>query len=177
MKKLLLFTLLYVAVATGSAYACSNLIVTKGASKDGSVFVTYTADSHSLYGELYFWAAAKHKPGAMRAIKEWDSGKPLGMIREAPETYRVIGNMNEHSVVIGETTYTGRTELIDTTAIMDYGSLIYVALTRAKTAREAVKTMTDLVAEYGYYSGGESISIADPNEAWILEMIGKGAGN
>ena len=177
MKKLFAFTLLYLAVATGSAYACSNLIVTKGASKDGSVFVTYTADSHSLYGELYFWAAAKHKPGAMRAIKEWDSGKPLGVIKEVPETYRVIGNMNEHSVVIGETTYTGRTELIDTTAIMDYGSLIYVTLTRAKTAREAVKTMTGLVAEYGYYSSGESFSIADPNEAWILEMIGKGPGN
>jgi dipeptidase len=177
MKKLIFLTLVYLAVATGSAYACTNLLVTKGASKDGSTFVSYSADSHSLYGELYFWAAAKHKAGAMRTITEWDTGKPLGVIREISETYRVIGNMNEHSLAIGESTFTGRTELIDTTAIMDYGSLIYVTLTRAKNAREALKTMAELVAEYGYYSGGESFSIVDPNEVWILEMVGKGPGN
>ncbi|MDR0294570.1 MAG: C69 family dipeptidase [Prevotellaceae bacterium] len=174
MKKLLLFTVAYLALAIGSAYACTNLLVTKGASKDGSVFVTYSADSHQLYGELYHWSAAKNKANAMRFIKEWDTGKPLGEIKEAPEIYNVIGNMNEHSVVIGETTFTGREELIDPSAIMDYGSLIYVTLSRAKNAREAVKIMAELVAEYGYYSSGESFSIGDPNEVWILEMISKG---
>ena len=177
MKKLLLFTVAYIGLAAGSAYACTNLLVTKGASKDGSVFVTYSADSHQLYGELYHWVAAKNKANAMRKIVEWDTGKPLGYIKEAPETYNVIGNMNEHSVVIGETTYTGRSELIDTTAIMDYGSLIYVGLARAKNAREAIKVMVELVAEYGYYSSGESFSIGDPNEVWILEMISKGPNN
>ncbi len=177
MKKLIVFTFVYLAIATGSAYACTNLLVTKGASKDGSTFVSYSADSHTLYGELYFWAANKYKAGAQRAIKEWDTGKPLGVIREVPETYNVIGNMNEHSLVIGESTYGGRSELEDSTGIMDYGSLIYVTLTRAKNAREAIKTMVELVAEYGYYSSGESFSIADPNEVWILEMIGKGVGN
>jgi len=177
MKKLFLFTIAYLCIAVGSAYACTNLIVTKGASKDGSVIVTYSADSHQLYGELYHWAAAKNKANAMRLIKEWDTGKPLGQIKEAPEIYNVVGNMNEHSVVIGETTYGGREELSDTTAIMDYGSLIYVALARAKNAREAIKIMAELVAEYGYYSSGESFTVADPNEAWILEMISKGPNN
>ena len=177
MRKLFVFTFTYLALAAGSAYACTNLLVTKGASKDGSVFVSYSADSHVLYGELYHWAAAKNKVNAMRQIKEWDTGKPLGQIKEVAETYNVIGNMNEHSVVIGETTYTGRHELIDESAIMDYGSLIYVALSRAKNAREAVKTMVELVAEYGYCSSGESFSIGDPNEVWILEMISKGPNN
>ena len=177
MKKLFLFTVAYLGLAVGSAYACTNLLVTKGASKDGSVFITYSADSHQLYGELYHWAAAKNKANAMRKIVEWDTGKPLGQIKEAPETYNVIGNMNEHSVVIGETTFGGRKELLDPTAIMDYGSLIYISLARGKTAREALKVIVDLVEEYGYYSSGESFSIADPNEAWILEMISKGPNN
>jgi len=174
MKKLFLFTVAYLCIAAGSAYACTNLLVTKGASKDGSIFVTYSADAHVLYGELYHWKAAKNKANAMRLITDWDSGKPLGYIKEVPEIYNVIGNMNEHSLVIAETTFGGRDELIDTTGIMDYGSLIYVTLSRAKNAREAVKTMGELVAEYGYYSVGESFSIADPNEVWILEMISKG---
>ncbi len=177
MKKILLFTAAYLLLSAVNTYACTNLLVTKGASKDGSTFISYSADSHTLYGELYFWAGGKHAPGTMRKIYEWDTGKYLGEIKEAPETYRVIGNMNEHSVVIGETTYGGRHELGDSTGIMDYGSLIYVALQRSKTAREAIKVMTDLVAEYGYYSSGESFSIGDPNEVWILEMIGKVPGN
>ncbi|MCL2097908.1 MAG: C69 family dipeptidase [Bacteroidales bacterium] len=177
MKKLLLFTVAYLTLAAGSAYACTNLLVTKGASKDGSIFVTYSADSHQLYGELYHWAAAKNKANAMRLIKEWDTGKPLGQIKEAPEIYNVIGNINEHSLVIAETTFGGREELSDPAGIMDYGSLIYVTLSRAKNAREAIKTMAELVAEYGYYSSGESFSIADANEVWILEMISKGPNN
>ncbi len=177
MKKLFLFVFVFLSLSIGGAYACTNLLVTKGASKDGSTFISYSADSHALYGELYFWAAAKYKVGTMRNIKEWDTGKPLGQIKEATETYNVIGNMNEHSVMIGESTYGGRSELVDTTGIMDYGSLIYVALMRSKNAREAIKVMTELVAEYGYYSSGESFSIGDPNEVWVLELIGKGVGN
>jgi dipeptidase len=177
MKTLTTFALFTLISAVSHTYACTNLLVTKGASTDGSTFVSYTADSHTLYGELYFWAAAKHKVGAMRAVKEWDTGKPLGYIKEVAETYRVVGNMNEHSLAIGESTFGGRTDLVDTNGIMDYGSLIYVTLSRARNAREAVKTMAELVAEYGYYSSGESFSIVDPNEVWILEMTGKGAGN
>ncbi len=158
----------------GNSYACTNFIVTKGASKDGSTFISYSADSHTLYGELYFWPAAKYKAGAVRRIVEWDTQKFIGTIPEALETYNVIGNMNEHSVMIGESTYGGREELVDTTAIMDYGSLIYIALQRSKNAREAIKTMVELVEKYGYRSSGESFSIGDPNEVWVLEMIGKG---
>ena len=157
--------------------ACTNFIVGKGASKDGSVIVSYSADSYGMFGELYHFPAAKHAKDAMRKIYEWDSGKFLGEIKEAEETYNVIGNMNEHQVTIGETTFGGREELVDPNGIMDYGSLIYVALQRSRTAKEAIKVMTDLVKEYGYYSSGESFSIADPNEAWIMEMIGKGPGN
>ncbi|MEA5004891.1 MAG: C69 family dipeptidase [Rikenellaceae bacterium] len=153
--------------------ACTNLIITKGASKDGSVMVSYSADSHQLFGELYFVKGAKHNPGDMLRIYEWDSGKYLGDIPQVPETYTQIGNMNEHQVIITETTF-GGLPLEDSTARMDYGSLIYVTLQRAKSAREAIKIMTDFVKEYGYYSAGESFSIADKDEAWILEMIGKG---
>ncbi len=156
-------------------YACTNLLVTRGASKDGSTMIMYTADSHVLYGELYFTPAATHADNTFIDIYEWDTGKYLGKIRQVKQTYSVIGNMNEYQVVIGETTFGGRPELQDTTGILDYGSLIYITLQRAKTAREAIKIMTDLVAEYGYYSTGESFSIADPNEVWILEMIGKGS--
>ncbi len=157
--------------------ACTNYLVTKGASTDGSTMVTYAADSHSLYGETYYWPAAKYKPGTMLKVIDWDTQKFLGEIPQALETYNVVGNMNEFQVVIGETTWGGRDELVDTTAIIDYGSLIYITLQRAKTAREALKIMTDLVAEHGYYSSGESFSVADPNEVWIIEMIGKGPGN
>ncbi len=156
--------------------ACTNFIISKGASQDGSTMITYVADSHELYGELYYTPAADHLPGEMLDIYEWDTSKFLGRIKQVPHTYSVVGNMNEHQVSIGETTYTGREELQDTTAIMDYGSLMYVTLQRAKTAQEAITTIGDLVAEYGYYSTGESFSIGDPNEVWIMEIIGKGPG-
>jgi dipeptidase len=139
--------------------------------------VTYAADSHSLYGELYFQPAQEHPEGAMRDIYEWDTGKYLGQIPQPRQTYSVVGNMNEFQLAIGETTYGGREELSSQEgAIMDYGSLIYVTLQRAKTAREAIQVMADLVEKYGYYSSGESFSIADPNEVWIMELIGKGEG-
>lgn len=157
--------------------ACTNFLVTKGASKDGSCFISYSADSHTLFGELYYWKAARYAPGTLLKVYEWDTGLYLGEIEQASQTYNVVGNMNEYQVAIGETTFGGREELTDTTGIIDYGSLIYIALQRSKTAREAIKIMTDLVAKYGYYSSGESFSIADPNEVWIMEMIGKGVGN
>jgi dipeptidase len=160
---------------TGEVFSCTNFLITRGASADGSVMITYAADSHTLYGELYYQPAADHPAGSMRAIEEWDTGKPLGQIPEAAHTYSVVGNMNEHQLAIGETTFGGREELASQKgAVMDYGSLMYVALQRAWTAREAIEVMTSLVAEYGYASSGESFSIADPKEAWILEMIGKG---
>ena len=157
--------------------ACTSFLVGKKASADGSVMITYAADSHNLYGELYHWPAAKWPKGSMLEISEWDSNKPLGKIPQVEETYNVVGNMNEHQVAITESTFGGRPELEDSTGIMDYGSLIYVALQRAKSAREAIHIMTSLVKEHGYYSSGESFSIADKNEAWIMEMIGKGVGN
>ncbi len=162
--------------------ACTNILVTKGASKDGSTFVTYAADSHTLYGELYFKAGGRHLPGQMREIREWDSGttwdagRIIGSIKEAPITYTRVGNMNEHQVMVGETTFTGRKELAGPSGTVDYGSLMYIALERAKTAREAIDVITKIVDEYGYASTGESFSIADPNEAWIFEIIGKGKG-
>ncbi len=173
MKKLL-FVLLFVGATYLGALACTNIMVTAGASKTGSTMVSYTADSHSLYGALYFLPAADHAPGAMRTVREWDTGKILGQIPEVAHTYSVVGNMNEHQLLIGESTWGGRSELHDSTGIIDYGSLIYITLQRAKTAREAVETMGKLVAEYGYYSSGESISIADGKEVWYLEIIGKG---
>lgn len=158
-------------------YSCTNFIVTKGASVDGSVMVTYSADSYGFYGELYHYPAAVYQSGAWLEIYEWDTGKFLGKIPQASVTYNVVGNMNEHQVVIGETTFGGREELVNPKGIIDYGSLMYIALQRSKTAREAIKIMTSLVNEFGYYSEGESFSVADANEAWILEMIGKGEGN
>lgn len=155
---------------------CTNLLVTKGASADGSTMITYSGDSYEFYGELYYSPAAKYPDGVWLDILEWDSGKKLGRIKQANQTYNVVGNMNEYQVVIGETTFGGRSELVNPNGIMDYGSLMYVTLQRAKTAREAIKIMTDLVEEYGYQSSGESFSIADPNEVWIMEMIGKGEG-
>ncbi len=163
--------------APGAAEACTNLIAGKKATTDGSVMVTYAADSHNLYGMLTHTPAADHPKGAMRKIVDWDSGKPLGEIPQPAHTYNVVGNINEHQVCIGESTWGGHKELEDTTgqAIMDYGSLIQVALERSRTAREAIKVMTDLVRDYGYASSGESFSIADKDEVWVLEMIGKGA--
>ena len=157
--------------------ACSNVLVTKGASADGSNIISYAADSHLLYGELYFRKAGTWKPGDMRRIDEWDTGKHLGYIPEIANTYQRVGNMNEHQLIIGETTYGGRPELEDPKGIMDYGSLIYVALERAKTAREAIKVIVDLANTYGYYSSGESFSIADTEEVWVMDLIGKGPDN
>ncbi|MDE6048711.1 MAG: C69 family dipeptidase [Paramuribaculum sp.] len=156
-----------------AAFACTSLIAGKKATTDGSVIITYAADSHTLYGELYNQPAADHAPGSMRAVVEWDTGKPLGEIPEVPHTYRTLGNMNEHGLTIAESTWGGRPEL-EGSGLIDYGSLIYITLQRAKTAREAIKVMTDLVKDYGYASSGESFSIADANEAWIMELIGKG---
>ncbi len=158
-------------------HACTNYLITKGASADGSTMITYAADAHVLYGELYHWPAQDHMPGSMLDIYEWDTGKYLGKIKQVPHTYNVVGLMNEHQVSIGETTWGGRRELRDPKAIMDYGSLMFIALQRAKTAREAIKVMTDLVAEYGYASVGESFSISDPNEVWFMDLISKGPDN
>jgi len=173
MKRFLLtFALL---AGTATAFACTNFIVTKGASTDGSVMVTYAADSHQLYGALYKHNGGKQK-SKMLAVNEWDTGRYLGLIEQhAVPTYATVGNMNEHSLIITETTYGGRHELEDKNGIMDYGSLIYIALQRAKTAREAIATIVFLANKYGYASSGESFSIADANEAWIMELIGKGS--
>ncbi len=177
MKKYFIILLSVFVLTPIIGFTCTNFIVTKGASADGSVMVSYAADSHLLYGELYHWSAKKYPKGAMLKVFEWDTGKFLGEIAQVEETYNVVGNVNQYQVAIGETTYGGREELVDTTGIMDYGSLIYITLQRAKSAREAIKIMTSLVEEYGYYSSGESFSICDKNEAWILELIGKGTGN
>ncbi len=181
MKQLLRIVLLipfaFVTSFWMTSNACTNFLITKGASVDGSVMISYSADSHTLYGELYHWSAATYPEGAMLDIYEWDTGKYLGKIKQARQTYNVIGNMNEHQVAIGETTYGGREELgSQAGAIMDYGSMMYIALQRSRTAREAIRVMTTLVSEYGYASSGESISVSDPQEAWIFEIIGKGEG-
>ena len=175
--KRIFFTLIIAMMFDIASDACTNFLITKGATSDGSTMITYAADSHTLYGELYYWPSADYSPGDSLVIYEWDTGYKLGTIAQVLHTYAVVGNMNEHQVAIGETTYTGRTELQDTMGLIDYGSLMYIALQRAKTAREAINVMTELVAEYGYYSTGESFSISDPNEVWIMEMIGKGVGN
>jgi dipeptidase len=154
--------------------ACTNFIISKGATTDGSVMITYSADSHVLYGELYYWPAKDWSKGTMVDVYEWDTGKFMGKIPQVAHTYSVVGNMNQHQLSIGETTYGGRLELSDSTAVIDYGSLIYITLQRAKNAREAIYTFSQLVSEYGYASEGESFSIGDKNEAWILELIGKG---
>lgn len=153
--------------------ACTNIIVGKKASKDGSVFVSYSADSYGAYGVMQHYNASTHKKGDKRIVRDWETNKYLGEIDEAPITYNVVGNINEFQLTIAETTFGGREELVDTTGIIDYGSLIYITLQRAKTAREAIKIMDELVNRYGYCSEGETFSIADPNEAFIMEMVGK----
>ena len=164
-------------LASSGAFACSNLIVGKKASVDGSVMVSYNADDYGMFGHLCHYPAGTHPKGTMRQIYDWDSGMYHGEIEEAPVTYNVIGNINEFQLSIGETTYGGREEMVDSTGILDYGSLIYVTLQRAKTAREAISVMTSLVEKYGYNSEGETFSICDPSEAWIMEMQGTGAGS
>ena len=176
MKKIILSTLLAVAMAVTPALACTNFIITKGASTDGSVMVSYSADSHQLYGCLYKHNATKYKAGAMLPVTEWDTGKYLGDIPQVAQTYSTVSNMNEWGLIITETTYGGRHELYNPEGIIDYGSLIYITLQRAKTAREAIDTIVSLANTYGYASEGESFSIADENEAWIMELIGKGPG-
>ncbi len=162
--------------ASATSFACTNFLVGRKASTDGSTMISYSADSYWLYGALYFYPRANYKDGEKLKIYEWDTGEYRGEIDQVKHTYQVVGNMNEHQLSIGETTFTGRKELQNKEGIMDYGSLIYVTLQRAKTAREAIKVMTDLVERYGYGSTGESFSIADPSEVWIMEMIGKGSG-
>ncbi|MBQ2018794.1 MAG: C69 family dipeptidase [Alistipes sp.] len=176
MRKIILSALLAVVVALTPALACTNFIITKGASTDGSVMVSYSADSHQLYGCLYKHNATKYKAGAMLAVNEWDTGKYLGDIPQVAQTYSTLSNMNEHGLIITETTYGGRHELYNPEGIIDYGSLIYITLQRAKTAREAIDTIVTLANTYGYASEGESFSIGDKNEAWIMELIGKGPG-
>ena len=164
-------------ISAMSASACTNFIVGKGASTDGSVICTYNADDYGMFQNLCHYPAAKHAPGEMRRIVDWDTNAYHGEIPEAPETYNVIGNINEYQVTIGETTYGGREEMVDPEGILDYGSLIYVTLQRSKTAREAISVMTTLVETYGYNSEGETFTICDPNEAWIMEMMGMGPGS
>lgn len=178
MKKILLTLALTVAgaIAGREATACTNFIITRGASTDGSIMVTYAADSHQLYGCLYKYTPSK-RAAAMMPVYEWDTGKYLGDIPQAEVTYSTVGNMNEHSLIITETTFGGREELVDPEGRVDYGSLIYIALQRARTAREAIDVIVDLANTYGYASSGESFSIADTEEAWIMELIGKGPGN
>ena len=174
MKKLVLTAVVALALWSSNANGCTNFLVTPGASVNGTAMITYAADAHVLYGELYFTPSADYPPGAMLDVYEWDTNKFLGRIPQLSHTFSTVGNMNKHQVAIGETTYGGRSELRDSTGIIDYGSLIYITLQRARTAREAIKIMGELVAEYGYASSGESFSIADPNEVWIMELIGKG---
>ena len=162
------------AVAAPDSRACTNVIVTKGASADGSCMVSYAADSHNLFGELYFRPAKDWPKGTMLDVYDWDSGMYRGKIAQVPHTYQTVGNMNEHQLIIGETTFGGREELADPNGIVDYGSLIYITLQRARTAREAIRTIDALLQEYGYPSEGESFSIADKDECWIMEIVGKG---
>lgn len=174
-RKTLFFGVLSLtAMISVDSNACSNILVTKGASADGSCMVSYAADSHQLYGELYYLKGGFWDKGAMRDVAEWDTGKFLGRIPQAPVTYKRVGNMNEHQLIVAETTYGGRHELWDSTGVMDYGSLIYIALERATTAREAIDVIVSLANEYGYYSEGESFSIADQKEVWVMDLIGKG---
>ena len=178
MRRLSIAILLSLAAVFGlntiDSQACTNVLVTKGASVDGSNMISYAADSHQLYGELYFTPAGVWNEGDMRAINEWDTGKFLGYIPQVSRTYQRVGNMNEHQLIIAETTYGGRPELEGNNGIMDYGSLIYVALERAKTAREAISIIVELANTYGYYSSGESFSLADTEEVWVMDLIGKG---
>ena len=174
MKKLFFILAGAALLSLNAAQACTNFIITKGASTDGSVMVSYAADSHGLYGALYHTPAGKFAQGSLLPVYEWDTGRYLRDIPQVRSTYSTIGNMNEHSLIISETTYGGRHELEDKTGKIDYGSLIYITLQRAKTAREAIQIIADLANTYGYASSGESFSIADTEEAWIMELIGKG---
>ena len=177
LRRIAILSLLTVVLGIPVSLACTNFLITKGATVDGSTMITYAADSHTLYGELYYQPAQDYAAGTLRDIYEWDTGKFLGRIPQVMHTFSVVGNMNEYQVAVGETTYGGREELgKQSGAIMDYGSLIYVSLQRAKTAREAIEIIADLMDKYGYASSGESFSISDPNEVWIMEIIGKGEG-
>ena len=179
MKKILSAALAAIILSTGTSevQACTNMLVGKKASANGATMISYNADSHTLYGELYFTPAADHQPGAMRQVFEWDTNKPLGAIPQPAHTYRVVGNVNEWQVTIAESTWGGDLALMDPNGVIDYGSLIYIALERSKTARKAIDIMTSLVAEYGYYSEGETFSIGDPDEVWVMDLIGKGPNN
>ena len=172
-RKILLAALLSLALPAASD-ACTNVIVTRGASKDGSVLVSYAADSHYLFGELYYHPAADWENGSKLKVNEWDTGRYLCDIPQVPHTFQTVGNMNEHQLIITETTWGGRSELEDKNGLIDYGSLIYITLQRAKTAREAIDIIVELANTWGYASEGESFSIADKNEVWIMELIGKG---
>ncbi len=178
MSKSRFFKILMIAIfMLGSSYrthSCTNVLVSKGASADGSVMISYLADAGGFMDPLYFYPGGTYETGDSIDIYSWDTGEFLGKIAQAERTYKVIGNMNEHQVAIGETTFGGRSELSEPNGIIDYGSLIYLALQRAKTAREAIEIMTSLVEEYGYSSSGESFSIADKNEVWVMDFIGKG---
>ena len=169
-KTILTLALILAGAAEGNT--CTNVIVSQGASKDGSVLVSYAADSHYLYGELYYHPAADWKPGTMLKVFDWDTHRYLGEIEQVEHTYRTVGNMNENQVIITETTWGGRPELEDKRGGIDYGSLIYITLQRAKTAREAIDIIVELANKYGYASEGETFSIADKKEAWIMELIG-----
>lgn len=175
MRRVFLLTVCTLMAVAG--FACTNFIVGKKASTDGSVICTYNADDYGMFIGLAHYPAGTHAKGTMRQIYDWDTHEYHGEIPEAPVTYNVIGNINEYQVTIGETTYGGREEMVDTTGIFDYGSLIYVALQRSKSAREAITVMTTLAQTYGYNSSGETFTICDPNEAWIMEMMGKGPGS
>ena len=175
--RLLLILTLAAPLMSMHAWACTNLIVGKKASQDGSVIVTYSCDDYGAYGFMNFLPGGKHAKGTMRPIYHYESNNYLGEIPEAEETYTVVGLMNEHQLTIHETTFGGREELTDTiTGLLDYGSLMYVTLQRARTAREAIKVLTDLANTYGYESEGESFTLADPNEVWVMDLIGKGPG-
>ena len=177
MRKFFLAAGLLATIGVGTAAACTNFIITKGASTDGSAMVSYVADSHQLYGALYKYDAPRkgYRPGTMMPVYEWDTGRYLGDIPQAAHTYSTVGNMNDRQLIIAETTYGGRPELADPDGGIDYGSLIYITLQRAATAREAIATIVELANTYGYASSGESFSIVDKEEAWIFEMIGKGS--
>lgn len=180
MKHKILATIIFLGIFATVPYlfvlGCTNFLISRGASVDGSVMISYSADSHVLYGELYYKPAMDHPKDAMFDVYEWDTGRFLGKIKQVPHTYAYVGNINEHQVAVGETTYGGREELANPEGGMDYGSAMYLALQRAKTAREAIKVIADLCEEYGYCSEGESLSISDKNEVWIMEIIGKGPG-
>ncbi len=174
MKLKTIFQVFFFVILVNKAMPCTSFLITKGASVDGSTMITYAADSHIRYGELYFRKGATHSSDAYVQILDRSTNRPIGKIPQALQTHNVVGYMNEYQVSIGETTFGGRSELEDTTALMDYGALMFIALDRAKTAREAIQIIAELIEKYGYYSSGESFSIADPNEVWIMEIVGKG---